>query len=1000
MKEQPDFPSPGPIDNSSLLNDNGDLKRDISEGQDFVLLPADIYDDLAAIYAGGPRISRQVISAGGHDHSQMQIELYPLKVLLYCEGEVADKVMHISRSSTLQHLHATIATKFHTTRAHSRLWIDISQNNLEMQQEAVATKPTKGRRMTIDVTDVDGGWRYLRGSDTSPASLGSLGVGPVRILVEISTSINGKLIWPRDKALNRWRYELRGGDMIDARDERGIWSEAEVVGAAGQDTGALTVHFRGWSSKFDRVIAASELLTRIDPLFTHTTDWRSELEIGDKIEYRVMSTHDTEARWVVADVTNIIGTMVHLKYKHGNIGAVATAVADINGEDIAELHTHIKTLPPTMPTTTEISNGYHRLGDMKSSFNRHREGTSLATGAVGLANLGNTCFMNAILQCLSASPPLLEAFKPPECRFRSQINVDNPLGMHGKLASAYGRLVADMWSGRYSVVVPDSLKSTIAEFRPQFGGYQQQDAQELLLFLLDGLHEDLNRITGSKPYVVKLESNKGGMNPSQRELTDDILSRESWRRFLLRNDSELTDHWFGLLRSQVTCTTPGCGRLSTTFDEYSSLSLPLPITQGIAVTVTVYPLPYGSPPLKVIVEADPLSSVSDLLSQLNDAVDKHKHDGGDAMETCQPDGFVVVENNTSDEDEYDMCTETTQNGMAQANGKSKETHMHICGLLSYQTPPRIFKTFSNKSLVRDATHMRDELVAFQTRHSVVAAPAYVSSGSVAVDVYFAVQKISSGVSTMYAGYNSGRWDLVNLPVVRVSYEIGVTTIGELRADVCRIVSSRVKPEGATSTFAIHFATSNAMNSMCELTGDEKSVIARTYDAIVCVWQSTDANVFLDKSVVSAANVIDTRSAETSGPLTVYKCIAKFLEREHLPEVETYYCSACKQHKAPIKKFDIWSLPDMVVLQLKRFRYVPGAYFVHRDKVSDFVDYPVEGLDLSGYVIGDTPVLENGQNPFVYDLVGVVEHIGGIGGGHYTATCKHPVSSKWYAIHSL
>ena len=87
---------------------------------------------------------------------------------------------------------------------------------------------------------------------------------------------------------------------------------------------------------------------------------------------------------------------------------------------------------------------------------------------------------------------------------------------------------------------------------------------------------------------------------------------------------------------------------------------------------------------------------------------------------------------------------------------------------------------------------------------------------------------------------------------------------------------------------------------------------------------------------------------------------------------------------------------MMVLQLKRFRYVPGAYFVHRDKVSDFVDYPIEGLDLSSYVIGPTPAAaaQEGVNPFLFDLVGVVEHIGGIGGGHYTATCKHPTNGKW------
>ena len=46
----------------------------------------------------------------------------------------------------------------------------------------------------------------------------------------------------------------------------------------------------------------------------------------------------------------------------------------------------------------------------------------------------------------------------------------------------------------------------VGRFAPQFSGFQQQDSQELLAFLLDGLHEDLNRIQ-KKPYIEMKESN-------------------------------------------------------------------------------------------------------------------------------------------------------------------------------------------------------------------------------------------------------------------------------------------------------------------------------------------------------------------------------------------------------------------------------------------------------------------------------------------------------------
>ena len=54
--------------------------------------------------------------------------------------------------------------------------------------------------------------------------------------------------------------------------------------------------------------------------------------------------------------------------------------------------------------------------------------------------------------------------------------------------------------GETASVSPSNFKYKLGRFAPQFQGYGQQDSQELLAFLLDGLHEDLNRIK-RKPYI-------------------------------------------------------------------------------------------------------------------------------------------------------------------------------------------------------------------------------------------------------------------------------------------------------------------------------------------------------------------------------------------------------------------------------------------------------------------------------------------------------------------
>ena len=52
--------------------------------------------------------------------------------------------------------------------------------------------------------------------------------------------------------------------------------------------------------------------------------------------------------------------------------------------------------------------------------------------------------------------------------------------------------VEKLWLGHRSVHNPKQFKSVLCRVAPQFRGYEQHDAQELLVFLLDGLHEDLN----------------------------------------------------------------------------------------------------------------------------------------------------------------------------------------------------------------------------------------------------------------------------------------------------------------------------------------------------------------------------------------------------------------------------------------------------------------------------------------------------------------------------
>ena len=190
------------------------------------------------------------------------------------------------------------------------------------------------------------------------------------------------------------------------------------------------------------------------------------------------------------------------------------------------------------------------------------KGIPPAPGSVGLHNLGNSCFLNSILQCLNHIEPLTQFFLSGD--FKADLNKTNPLGSGGIVARAYAALLNDMWSGEYATLAPRSLKTTVAQFAPQFNNCYQHDSQEFCSFLMDGLHEDLNRVI-EKPYIEDLEG---------RGLNDDVVAMESWRRHLLRHDSVIVDHCQGMHRSHLTC--PDCGHESVKFDVYSTISLPIP----------------------------------------------------------------------------------------------------------------------------------------------------------------------------------------------------------------------------------------------------------------------------------------------------------------------------------------------------------------------------------------------------------------------------------------
>lgn len=233
-----------------------------------------------------------------------------------------------------------------------------------------------------------------------------------------------------------------------------------------------------------------------------------------------------------------------------------------------------------------------------------------SNGITGLSNLGNTCYMNSALQCLVHIPELRDYFLYGG--YENEINTDNPLGYQGYVARAFSVLIQNLFGPKFSgsntsvsAYSPSNFKSTIGHFNSMFAGYMQQDSQEFITFLLDGLHEDLNRIV-KKPYVEKPSLSPEDNNNDFKVI--ETLASDTWKLHLLRNDSIITDLFVGLYESTLQC--PECNNISITFDPYNDLTLPLPVNTVWHCRIKVFP--QSSPPCILEVEISKSSTYQDL----------------------------------------------------------------------------------------------------------------------------------------------------------------------------------------------------------------------------------------------------------------------------------------------------------------------------------------------------------------------------------------------------
>lgn len=718
-------------------------------------------------------------------------------------------------------------------------------------------------------------------------------------------------------------------------------------------------------------------------------------------------------------------------------------------------------------------------------------------GVTGLNNLGNTCFMNAALQCVSNTKILTQYFLSE--RHLYELNRSNVMGMKGHIAKRYGDLIRDIWSGTCKTVAPLKLRWTIGKYAPVFTGTQQHDSQELLAFLLDGLHEDLNRVI-EKPFT-KVKDSDGR--------PDIVVAQESWEATILRNKSIITDLFYGQLKSSITCSV--CGYESAKFEAFSSLSLPLPLESFVHVQAIVLrlngsvPVQYG---LRLNIDAtfsvlkNNLSNLVGIPASLLKVVEVsdgeikvlHSDDAKIKSQNQSSEPFYVYEL-PGDEERLSINSQRSQREAQTftAIQRSIQPHLSVGGPAKVGATNEELSLFSNVSsdlespllegVISSESELSDAservgllpslIVAGQTDSgNCSASSSSLSDSTDAVLLHqpnyiIALHRKLLRQDAYFLSSTKIKPQLFGLPVIVPCSES--TTHQDLYQSVWTQVARLVTPLPPSESTPPNHAMDCDDSLGYEFPFVLKAVNKEGTNCAWCPWnnfcrgcriQCSDAEftfgccclaidwdatalhlryqTALEKTIENHPSV-KTTQAQQNEPINLDYCMEAFTKDEILTGDEKYNCPKCKEFQLATKKLQIFRLPPIMIIHLKRFQFVNNRWI----KSQKVVNVPLEDFDPTPYLAAvpketilrhkrnleaktreetkakaesearaetdeisesSEDVLQDfhqhrlvdGKDPFDlrYRLYAVLSHHGFLGTGHYIAYALNP-NGKWY-----
>ncbi|CDW86593.1 ubiquitin carboxyl-terminal hydrolase [Stylonychia lemnae] len=593
-------------------------------------------------------------------------------------------------------------------------------------------------------------------------------------------------------------------------------------------------------------------------------------------------------------------------------------------------------------------------------------------GLTGLQNLGNTCYMNSVLQCLSNTEPLTK-FLIFDC-YQSHINKNNFLGTQGKLAIAFSDLLYEMYVGHENSIAPWDVKNIISRRAVQFSGFAQHDSQEILSFLLETMHEDLNDVT-KKPYVEQKDYDNR---------SDEEVSKEYWDGFKKRERSIFIELFYGQLKSRVQCTV--CGKISISFDPFNMLSVPIPIIKENVVNVKYFPYSLKQPHKLLKINVGEYDSVTDLKQKVQDILN---------VQNMQ-DLFIGL---MKKKDQIDVINR--EKFVKNITEKGEE-------IVVFERP---------LGIVEGSFIMELKLFLIKRGWTMMSYPHCISySRLIVLERRMTVREAKIEIYKYFR-------PLIDMPEIKGLSEKERQFLNESRQIEeeykfffenksnksqqpyqIQIFNNMPFEEGTffgTTQESCAFCNKSHKGSNCSFDLGDSMTMRQVLSKVKKNLDLELALIFNPNSCLDISKLqnIQYKDHETYQPIlfkkhpvkiknaiSIYDCFNWFSQEETLTGNDMWYCPTCKSHQIALKKMEIYKCPDYLIVHLKRFSHAKSLY---SRKLEEIIEFPVENLDLS------KQILSQEKKNSIYDLYAVSNHFGSLNGGHYTAYAKNAINSEWY-----